>query len=52
MSSKSIFSTLLAIPHYPEKDPYATLDLDVLTTLLENCNIYLTNSFKEEHPNL
>ena len=34
MSAKPILSTLLAIPHYPNKDPYALSDLDVLTDIV------------------
>ena len=34
MSSKRMFSTLLALPHYPNKDAYMLADLDVMTDIV------------------
>jgi len=34
MTSKPIIKTLLALPHYPNKDPYSLADLDVLNDIV------------------
>ena len=34
MSRKPIISALLALPHYPNEDPYSPADLDLVTDIV------------------
>jgi hypothetical protein len=35
MSAKPIISALLALPHYPNEEPYSPADLDLVTDLVQ-----------------